>query len=62
MATRIANPKYCQAARVRALQDAYRKAEAASPRDNAPTAGQIRNLGLINKDDVSKEVINSTAS
>ena len=49
-----------QAARVRTLQDAYRKAEAASPRDNAPNAGQIRNLGLIGKDDVSKGVIDSS--
>jgi NADH dehydrogenase (ubiquinone) Fe-S protein 5 len=44
---------------VRALQDAYRKAEASSPRDNAPSAGQIRNLGLINKDDESKELLGS---
>lgn len=44
-----------------ALQDAYRKAEAASPRDNAPNAGQIRNLGLINKDEVSKGVIDSSS-
>ncbi|PKS11634.1 hypothetical protein jhhlp_001785 [Lomentospora prolificans] len=46
-----------QAARVQALQDAYRKSEAASARDNAPTAGQIRSLGLIGKDDVSKKVL-----
>ena len=44
---------------MRTLQDAFRKAEAASPRDNAPSSGQIRNLGLINKDAVSKEVIAS---
>ncbi|SPN98841.1 uncharacterized protein DNG_01882 [Cephalotrichum gorgonifer] len=48
-----------EAARVRALQDAYRKAEAASPRDHAPSAGQIRNLGLINKGEDSKQVIGS---
>ncbi|KEZ46716.1 hypothetical protein SAPIO_CDS0564 [Scedosporium apiospermum] len=48
-----------EAARVRALQDAYRKAEAASPRDNAPTAGEIRSLGLIGRDEVSKKVLES---
>jgi NADH dehydrogenase (ubiquinone) Fe-S protein 5 len=36
-----------QAARVHALQSAYRKHLAANPRDDAPSAGQIRSLGLI---------------
>ncbi|KAH0363819.1 hypothetical protein KCU65_g7153, partial [Aureobasidium melanogenum] len=36
-----------EAARVHALQSAYRKHLAANPRDDAPSAGQIRSLGLI---------------
>jgi NADH dehydrogenase (ubiquinone) Fe-S protein 5 len=39
-----------QAARVHALQSAYRKHIAANPRDDAPSAGQIRSLGLIEGD------------
>jgi len=39
-----------QAARVHALQSAYRKHLAANPRDDAPSAGQIRSLGLIEGD------------
>ncbi|KAG9234001.1 hypothetical protein BJ875DRAFT_28269 [Amylocarpus encephaloides] len=46
-----------EASRVRALQTAYRKAEAAQPRDNVPPAGAIQNLGLLNKDDDSKAVL-----
>lgn len=38
---------FVQAARVSALQAAYRKAEAAHPRDDVPSAGQIKSLGLI---------------
>jgi len=34
-------------ARVLRLQAAYRKAQAASARDGAPSAGQIRSLGLV---------------
>jgi NADH dehydrogenase (ubiquinone) Fe-S protein 5 len=40
-----------------ALQAAYRKAEVANARENAPTAGQIRNLGLLNKEDDTKRVL-----
>ena len=32
---------------MRALQAAYRKAAAANPRDDGPTADQIRSLGLL---------------
>ncbi|KAI0200987.1 hypothetical protein F4808DRAFT_426146 [Astrocystis sublimbata] len=46
-----------EAARVKYLQAAYRKAEAASPRDNAPSAGQIRNLGLLDKEEDTKKVL-----
>lgn len=46
-----------QATRVRALQTAYRKAEAAHPRDNAPKAGAIRNLGLLDKEEDTKIVL-----
>ncbi|KAK3325580.1 hypothetical protein B0H66DRAFT_599731 [Apodospora peruviana] len=46
-----------EAARVKALQAAYRKAEAERSRESAPTAGQIRNLGLLNKDDDTAKVL-----
>ncbi|OCK81298.1 hypothetical protein K432DRAFT_351367 [Lepidopterella palustris CBS 459.81] len=36
-----------EAARTLAIQNAYRKAEAARPRDDASSAGQIRRLGLL---------------
>lgn len=36
-----------EAARTLALQAAYRKAQATQPRDDAPSAGQIRSLGLL---------------
>ncbi len=36
-----------QAARTIELQRAYRKAEAAHPRDDAPKVGSIRKLGLL---------------
>jgi len=48
-----------EAARVAALQRAYRKAEAASPRDSAPSAGQIRSLGLLGKEDETERVLDS---
>lgn len=40
-----------QAAKTHALQTAYRKREAATPRDDAPSAGQIRSLGLLERED-----------
>ncbi|CZS93171.1 hypothetical protein WAI453_000870 [Rhynchosporium graminicola] len=46
-----------EATRVRALQQAYRKAAAANPRDDAPKAGAIRNLGLIDKEEDTKAVL-----
>lgn len=48
-----------QAARTKALQTAYRRAEAANPRDSAPKAGQIRNLGLLDADDDTKAILGS---
>jgi NADH dehydrogenase (ubiquinone) Fe-S protein 5 len=36
-----------QAARTLALQAAYRKAEANIKRDDAPSAGEIRRLGVL---------------
>jgi len=48
-----------QAARVKALQAAYRKAQAQGSREDAPTAGQIRNLGLLNKEEDTKKVLES---
>ncbi|KAK5136395.1 hypothetical protein LTR08_003521 [Meristemomyces frigidus] len=43
-----------EAAKVTALQAAYRRREAETPRDQAPSAGQIRSLGLLDKS--AKEV------
>nr|POE88151.1 hypothetical protein CFP56_11380 [Quercus suber] len=40
-----------EAAKTRALQAAYRKREASSARDDAPSAGQIRSLGLLERED-----------
>ncbi|TLD19566.1 hypothetical protein PspLS_09544, partial [Pyricularia sp. CBS 133598] len=46
-------------ARVEALQLAYRRAEHANPREDPPTAGQIRNLGLIGKEEDTKKVLDT---
>lgn len=54
-------PLVLQAARVMALQAAYRKAEINQGRENAPTAGQIRNLGLLNKDEDTKKVLGASS-
>ncbi|WPG98490.1 Hypothetical protein R9X50_00128100 [Acrodontium crateriforme] len=40
-----------EAAKTRALQAAYRKKETATARDDAPAAGQIRSLGLLEAKD-----------
>ncbi|KAK3378489.1 hypothetical protein B0H63DRAFT_480031 [Podospora didyma] len=48
-----------EASRVKTLQAAYRKAEAEGLRENTPTAGQIRNLGLLNREDDTKKVLDS---
>jgi len=47
------NPK---AAKTRALQAAYRKAQAAHPREDAPSAGQIRSLGLLDAPAPEKDI------
>ncbi|CAK7197692.1 hypothetical protein SEUCBS139899_000340 [Sporothrix eucalyptigena] len=49
-----------EAARVRTLQLALRKAQAATPRDSAPNAGQIRNLGLLGKEEDTQKVLGSS--
>ncbi|KAL8753264.1 MAG: hypothetical protein Q9184_005472 [Pyrenodesmia sp. 2 TL-2023] len=49
-------------ARVAELQRAYRRSEASHPRENAPKAGTIRNLGLLNKDEDTKAVISVNRS
>ncbi|KAI2608479.1 uncharacterized protein GGS25DRAFT_490481 [Hypoxylon fragiforme] len=46
-----------EAARVKALQAAYRKAESSSARENAPNAGQIMSLGLLGKEEDTKQVL-----
>lgn len=48
-----------QAAKTRALQHAYRKAQAAHPREDAPRAGTIRNLGLLDADEDTNTVLGS---
>ncbi|KAI9737464.1 MAG: hypothetical protein M1834_009619 [Cirrosporium novae-zelandiae] len=45
-----------EAARTKALQAAYRKAEAAHPRET-PKIGAIRNLGLLDKEEDTKAVL-----
>lgn len=44
-----------------ALQAAFRKAELKQGRDDAPTAGQIRNLGLLNKEEETKKLLSSSS-
>ncbi|KAI9679856.1 MAG: hypothetical protein M1817_004870 [Caeruleum heppii] len=46
-----------EAARTRALQQAYRKSVAAHPRTDAPKIGSIRNLGLLDKEEDTKLVL-----
>ena len=55
----IADSFNFQAARVRAIQVAYRKAEFEHPSDNAARAGQIRSLGLLGKEKDTKVVTES---
>lgn len=40
-----------------AIQAAYHKAEQANPRDDAPKAGVVRNLGLLDKEEDTKKVL-----
>jgi hypothetical protein len=47
----FAHTPRAQAAKITALQAAYRRKEAETPRDNAPSAEQIRTLGLLNRTD-----------
>ncbi|KAK3177763.1 hypothetical protein K4F52_009514 [Lecanicillium sp. MT-2017a] len=44
-------------ARALAMQAAYARSEAATPRDSAPSASQIRNLGLLGKEEDTKQVL-----
>lgn len=46
-----------QALRTMKMQAAYRKAEAAHPRENAPKAEQIRSLGLLGKEEEAANVL-----
>jgi len=43
--------RHAQAMKVTALQNAYRRREAQTPRDQAPSAGEIRSLGLLDRKD-----------
>ncbi|KAL3419607.1 NADH:ubiquinone oxidoreductase 11.5kD subunit [Phlyctema vagabunda] len=49
--------RYGPAARVASIQAAYRKKAALFPREEAPKAGQIRNLGLLGKEEDTKAVL-----
>ncbi|KAK0299359.1 hypothetical protein LTR54_014343 [Friedmanniomyces endolithicus] len=49
-----------EAAKTSALQAAYRRREAQTPRDQAPSAGEIRSLGLLDRK--AEEVDISAAS
>lgn len=42
------------------MQNAYRKAIASHPRENAPRAEQISSLGLLGKEEETKAVLAST--
>lgn len=46
-----------QHARALAIQAAYARADSATARDNAPSAKQIRNLGLLDKEEDTKKVL-----
>ncbi|KAJ5487766.1 hypothetical protein N7530_002066 [Penicillium desertorum] len=46
-----------EALRTMKMQAAYRKAEAAHPRENAPKAEQIRSLGLLGKEEDAANVL-----
>ncbi|KAI9812166.1 MAG: hypothetical protein M1827_004832 [Pycnora praestabilis] len=48
-----------EAAKTRALQHAYRRAQAAHPREDAPKAGAIRNLGLLDAGEDTQSVLGS---
>lgn len=43
------------------MQAAYRKAELKQGREDAPTAGQIRSLGLLNKEEETKKVLGASS-
>ena len=45
-----------EANKIRNLQAAYRKKEAETPRDSAPSAGQIRSLGLLDRKDAEVDL------
>ncbi|KAF5857878.1 hypothetical protein ETB97_005185 [Aspergillus alliaceus] len=46
-----------KALRTMRMQAAYRKAEAAHPRENAPKAEQIRSLGLLGKEEEASALL-----
>ncbi|PGH20437.1 hypothetical protein AJ80_03583 [Polytolypa hystricis UAMH7299] len=46
-----------EAARMKAMQRAYRKAESAHPREKVPKAEQISSLGLLGKEEETKAVL-----
>ena len=45
-----------EAAKILTLQNAYRRREAATSRDDAPSAGQIRSLGLLDAKDSEVDI------
>ena len=51
-----------QAARTQTIQQAYRRVQAAHPREDMPRPGAIRNLGLLGKEEDTREVLRSNRS
>jgi NADH dehydrogenase (ubiquinone) Fe-S protein 5 len=51
-----------KAARIARLQRAYRRAQAAHPREDMPSADQLRNLGLLDKAEETERVLASVAA
>ena len=50
-----------QKARLQALQNAYRRAEQIYSRESGPDSKAIRNLGLLNQDADTKQVLDAVS-
>lgn len=49
-----------EAKKISRMQTEFRKREAATPRDDAPSAGQIRSLGLLDRKNVDVDMKGGT--
>lgn len=54
---RLQGANISQHLRARAIQAAYARSQSSTTRDDAPSAKQIRNLGLIDKEEDTKKVL-----